>query len=85
MVRRIVVIGVGSAIAFVVHALWKELKYLHKAVNDTMDVNNKMEILYSKCLAALTLNEYTDNQRLRLISNILVNGFRPEGGTVVNG
>lgn len=67
------VIGIG----YLCYKLYKEFTFLHRVAVDTMDVNNKMEVLYSRCINALLEKGVTDKQRLETICNTLIFGFRP--------
>ena len=75
--RKLLGVAIGAVIGFLTHKLYKEFVFLHRVAVDTMDVNNKMEILYSRCLEILIANDVTDKEKLTSICDTLVTGFRP--------
>lgn len=78
MKKAVLLIGlVGAGIAYVAYRIYKEIQFLHRVAIDTMDVNNKVETLYSRCMEALIREGITDQQRLQTICNTLITGFRP--------
>lgn len=77
MKRIFLLVGLGAGLAYAAYRLFKEFKFLHRVAVDTMNVNNKVEILYSRCMEALIREGITDKQRLQTICDTLITGFRP--------